>query len=65
MDHYISTGKTIEDMLDNSFFKMIEEKNGELPIDKERIYYMTIDEFEFMVEVCRLKKINITSIIDA
>lgn len=34
---------------------MIEEKNGELPIDKERIYYMTIDEFEFMVEVCRLK----------
>lgn len=65
MDHYISTGKTIEDMLDNSFFKMIEEKSGELPIDKERIYYMTIDEFEFMVEVCRLKKINITSIIDA
>ncbi|MBW9400106.1 hypothetical protein FHC51_09805 [Leclercia sp. EC_58] len=65
MDHYISTGKTIEDMLDSSFFKMIEEKHGELSIDKERIYYMTIDEFEFMVEVCRLKKMTITSIIDA
>ncbi|MFG3914029.1 hypothetical protein ACGIYS_20780 [Cronobacter dublinensis] len=65
MDHYISTGKTIEDMLDKSFFKMIEEKYGELSIDKERIYYMTIDEFEFMLEVCRLKKMTITSIIDA
>lgn len=65
MDHYISTGTTIEDMLDKSFFKMIEEKYGELSINKERIYYMTIDEFEFMIEVCRLKKITITSLIDA
>lgn len=33
-------------------FGMFENKYGELPINKNRIYYMTIDEFEFMIEVC-------------
>ncbi|ENH4466082.1 hypothetical protein ABV570_004136, partial [Salmonella enterica] len=65
MDHYISTGKTIEDLLDSSFFEMIEKKYGELSINKDRIYYMTIDEFEFLTEVCKSKNITITSIIDA
>lgn len=65
MDHYISTGKTIEDMLDNKFFEMVEEKHGELSISKDRIYYMTIDEFEHLSEVCRVKGITITSVIDA
>ncbi|EAS9889712.1 hypothetical protein EOI67_03020 [Salmonella enterica] len=65
MDHYISTGKTIEDLLDSSFFEMIEKKYGELSINKDRIYYMTIDEFEFLTEVCKNKNITITSIIDA
>ncbi|MDU3572763.1 MAG: hypothetical protein E7F77_18260 [Serratia marcescens] len=64
MDHYISTGKTIEDMLDASFFEMIIEKYGELSIRKDRIYYMTIDELEFMIEVCKVKSITITSLID-
>ncbi|EGT4953364.1 hypothetical protein SNN68_004214 [Cronobacter sakazakii] len=65
MDHYISTGKTIEDMLDDKFFEMVEEKHGELSISKDRIYYMTIDEFEHLSEVCRVKGITITSVIDA
>lgn len=65
MDHYISTGKTIEDMLDDSFFEMIEAKYGKLSISKDRIYYMTIEEFELLTEVCRNNKITLTSIIDA
>lgn len=32
---------------------------------KNRIYYMTIDEFEFMIEVCCNKNVSITSIIDS
>ncbi|ECH4253130.1 hypothetical protein MGP47_003011 [Salmonella enterica] len=44
---------------------MIEKKYGELSINKDRIYYMTIDEFEFLTEVCKSKNITITSIIDA
>lgn len=65
MDHYIPTGKMIEDALDGSFFDIFENRYGELPINKNRIYYMTIDEFEFMIEVCRNKNISITSIIDS
>ncbi|MDU0822580.1 hypothetical protein [Klebsiella pneumoniae] len=65
MDHYIPTGKMIEDVLDGSFFGMFENKYGELPINKNRIYYMTIDEFEFMIEVCCNKNVSITSIIDS
>ena len=65
MDHYISTGQTIEDMLDKSFFEMVKAKYQGLPISKDRIYYMTIDEFELLVEVCKIKKTTITSIIDA
>ncbi|EEN6095844.1 hypothetical protein G5015_002368 [Salmonella enterica subsp. enterica] len=65
MDHYIPTGKMIEEVLDDSFFKMFEIKYGYLPIDKNRIYYVTVDEFEFLIEVCREKEISITSIIDA
>jgi len=65
MDHYISTGRTIEDMLDKAFFKMIEDKYGELAISKDRVYYMTIDEFEYLVEACKAKSVTITSIIDA
>ncbi|WP_244140327.1 GapS1 family protein [Pantoea agglomerans] len=65
MDHYISTGQTIEDMLDKSFFEMVKAKYQGLPISKDRIYYMTIDEFELLVEVCKVKKTTITSIIDA
>ncbi|ASY75988.1 GapS1 family protein [Pectobacterium polaris] len=64
MDHYISTGKSIEEMLDHSLFNMIENKHGFLSISKNRIYYMTIDEFELMIEVSRGKNISITSIID-
>lgn len=64
-DHYISTGKTIEDMLDNSFFELIEGKYGDLSISKERIYYMTVDEFEYLSQVCQNKNITITSVIDA
>ena len=65
MDHYIPTGKMIEEVLDDSFFMMFESKYGFLPINKNRIYYMTIDEFELLIEVCREKEISITSIIDA
>ncbi|VCY12553.1 hypothetical protein BANRA_00798 [Klebsiella pneumoniae] len=46
-------------------FGMFENKYGELPINKNRIYYMTIDEFEFMIEVCCNKNVSITSIIDS
>lgn len=64
MDHYISKGSTIESVLDNQFFEVIKEKHGGLSIDKNRIYYMTIDEFEFMIEICKIRNITITSIID-
>ncbi|WP_229921081.1 hypothetical protein [Rahnella victoriana] len=64
-DHYIPTGKMIEDVLDPTIFSLIEKKHGSLAIKKERIYYMTIEEFERLIEVCKVKDITITSVIDA
>lgn len=65
MDHYFSSGRTIEGMLDGKFFDIMESKYGELSINKDRIYYMTIDEFELLVEVCKMKDMTITSLIDS
>lgn len=65
MDYYIFIGKMIEDVLDGLFFGMFENKYGELFINKNRIYYMIIDEFEFMIEVCCNKNVLIMLIIDS
>lgn len=64
-DHYIPTGKMIEEVLDPTIFSLIEKRYGSLAINKERIYYMTINEFERLIEVCKEQKISITSVIDA
>lgn len=63
-DHHIPTGKMIGELIDEDLFSKIENKHGELKIKKERIYYITIDDLECLVYVCKTKGISITEVIN-
>lgn len=63
-DHYVSTGKFISSFIKDDVFKNITSELGELPISENRIYYLTIDEFENLLESCVYNRISITEIID-
>lgn len=63
-DHYVSTGKFISSFINKDIFKKIISDLGDLPIHEDRIYYITIDEFENLLEACSHNHISITEIID-
>lgn len=63
-DHFIATGKFISSFINNNIFNKIHSEIGELPISEDRIYYITIDEFEDLLEACQYNQISITEIID-
>lgn len=63
-DHHIPTGKMIGELIDEDLFSKIESKHGELKIKKERIYYITIDDLEDLIYICKTKGISITEVIN-
>jgi hypothetical protein len=63
-DHFISTGKFIASHIQPDVFDNLRKELQNLPIPEDRIYYLTIDEFEVLIDICRLKHLTITEIID-
>lgn len=63
-DHFISTGVEVENMIQPGLFERIRLDNGGVLVDPKRIYYITIDEFEHLLGICREKSISINHFID-
>lgn len=62
-DHYISNAKEVEYLIYPNIEKEIIEKLEEIHIPLERIYYMTIDEFEHLLYGCRSHNLTINEFI--
>ncbi|OKP27555.1 GapS1 family protein [Serratia fonticola] len=62
-DHYIYNGVMVDELIDKKLFQHIENELGKVWIDKKRIFYITIDEFENLVYVSNFNNIAVTDII--
>ncbi|WP_429323771.1 GapS1 family protein [Pantoea agglomerans] len=63
-DHFISNGAFIASNIQPDVFDNLRQELQHLPIPANRVYYLTIDEFEMLIDICRLKHLTITEIID-
>ncbi|XXN66686.1 GapS1 family protein (plasmid) [Enterobacter ludwigii] len=63
-DHFISTGRFIAANIQPDVFDNLRSDIGYLPVPEERIYYLTVDEFETLTDVCRIHNLTLTEIID-
>lgn len=63
-DHFISTGTFIESHIQPNIFENLRKELQNLPIPESRIYFITIDEFEILIDICRVNNYTITEIID-
>ncbi|MBM7345050.1 hypothetical protein [Pantoea coffeiphila] len=63
-DHFISTGNFLNKNISTELFSDIEEKYGYLPVNRERIYYLTIDELEHLIDICEKKMVSVISVIN-
>lgn len=62
-DHFISNAKVVEELIYPELFAEVKVKCNGININPERIYYITIDEFEYLVTLCKEKNISINSVI--
>jgi len=63
-DHYISSGEFIASNIQSDIFDKLRKELKHLPVVENRIYYLTIDEFEVLTDVCRMKQMTISEVID-
>ncbi|WP_224652854.1 hypothetical protein [Pectobacterium versatile] len=63
-EHYISNAKTLRDNIYIDLDCDVIEAAGKMLIRAERIYYLTIDEFEFLLTACKEKHVTINDFMD-
>ncbi|ELY3969421.1 hypothetical protein SNN58_004585 [Cronobacter dublinensis] len=63
-DHYISNAKEVEHLIHPNLEDEIVSNLGEVYIPLDRIYYMTIDEFEYLLSGCRAYDLTINQFMD-
>lgn len=63
-DHYIATGVDVQQFINPELSNELIKEFGSLPISLSRVYYVTIDELEIMLGICKVKEMNVTQLID-
>ncbi|EQA1209090.1 GapS1 family protein [Escherichia coli] len=63
-DHHISNAMVVQDFINPDLSTELSEKYHSIPIDLKRIYYITIDEFELLLMMCKQKELSINEFID-
>lgn len=63
-DHHISNAMAVQSLINPDLSIDLSEKYHEIPIDLKRIYYITIDEFELLLMMCKQKELSINEFID-
>lgn len=62
-DHYIPNGSDVQDLIKPTLSDEITEKYGSLPVDLKRVYYITIDELENLLGICKHQTLTVNSFI--
>ncbi|HHF3067799.1 TPA: hypothetical protein ACPJ09_004566 [Vibrio diabolicus] len=63
-DHFISTGRKVCDLISTSLVNTIENEYEKIRIPLTRTYYITIDDFETLIELCKVKQISISDVVN-
>lgn len=63
-DHFISSGQFIAANIKPDIFDVLRAELHHLPVPEDRIYFLTIDDLEVLTDVCRIRQMTVTEIID-